>query len=115
MSTSQTINTTIHNFDNHLASVRAYPYASSYLWILIGRSRNGVDYRKIHAITLEIQDWLSEYVRRDGKNNYEWSLQHLTSTIRNTDGTFMTFANILRFRYAEDMLAFQLKFNLHEH
>jgi hypothetical protein len=90
-----------------------YPFVSNYIWVLLER-RKIRDISFVNEITNQIQEWLSEVVRHDGKNNYAWSTDYLKTTIRNSDNTFISFATVLRFKFQEDLLAFQFKFDMFE-
>ncbi len=62
----------------------------------------------------EYQNWLLECVVQNDNPNFYWSHGRLVTKFRGGDGVEKYFANILRFKYKEDLLAFKLKFGMHE-
>jgi len=95
-----------------------YPYICHYLdHILTNKSYQkndlicGVPASTIFDITNDMQDWLSENVRRDGKNNYKWS--ETTFTIRLQDNyEWVRFSDTVSFTYETDLLAFRLRWGV---
>lgn len=100
-----------YDFKTHAAIVKEYPYCSEYLYSLI-LDQGIMDTHYILDITDQIQDWLGEYVYRDGKNNYRWDDNGLTTTLLSGTGNEVIFCSVLRFRFEEDLIAFKLKFGI---
>ena len=81
---------------------------SAYLWWLINRENLRTQQALLDR-TYQIQEWLNDTVSQSGlNNNYKWSLAGTQGCI--VDGCF--FHNVLLFKYAEDLVAFKLKFGI---
>jgi hypothetical protein len=97
-----------------------YPYISNYLHSIIGNKTyhkndliGGVTANTILDITNDMQEWLSENVRHDGKNNYAWSESKFT--INQFDNyEWIKFSESIAFKYEEDLLAFRLRWGINE-
>ena len=92
-------------------TLEQYPYCSEYPYALI-LDHGIMDAQTCLDISCQIQDWLGEYVYRDGKNNYKWDYNGLTTTLLSNTGEQVNFCSVLRFRFKDDLLAFKLKFGI---
>lgn len=93
---------------------KEHPYSCNWLWILIRRHKHVITAEQCFDYVFTHEGWLSDCVRRDGKNNYAWSQSHLITGIHSSTGHSVNFSNILRFKYEEDLLAFRLRFDMYE-
>lgn len=84
-----------------------FPYYSNFLnWVSV---RENLNAETIFALTEAIQEWLSENVKVNGVNNYEWSYK--TKMINGAHGT-VAFPEKIYFAYEEDLVAFRLRWGI---
>jgi hypothetical protein len=89
-----------------------FPYSIPYFDRVMEASNFTLTTKDMLEITYRIQDWLSEYVRCNGKNNYKWTDSTDIVGIFINDLATQDFYTVLRFRFQEDLLAFQIRFGL---
>jgi hypothetical protein len=86
-----------------------YPHVSDYLRILVLENKIQ-DGNKILELTNQMQEWLSENVRCDGKNNYSWSENKIDLLV--DPYQHLSFSDTISFRYETDLLAFRLRWGI---
>jgi hypothetical protein len=90
--------------------IKEYPYSSQYLQCLYHEHK--LDGHQLYIFVNEIQDWLEEYVKRDGKNNYQWIKSDSFLIVWYDINKSWRLAKMIRFRFQDDLLAFKLKFRI---
>jgi hypothetical protein len=89
--------------------VEQYPYSSKYLQSL---NEHKIEGYQLYKSINKIQDWLDEYVKRDGQKNYQWTKADSFLIVWYDINESLHLCSEIRFRFQDDLLAFKLKFTI---